>query len=362
MPETVLSPDAVYSAIPTLRVGGQPDNKVTAQLLAMEMRESEGGMSALELRFSNQASFAGGQAGQIFEDGKVLKLGAQLDVYAGDVSSPTQIFHGQVTALEGRYPRFGSSELIVLAEDALQQARMARRTKTWDSATLSGVVEQVASQLGLTPRVDGLDTGIGTQIQFNETDLQFLRRLLARYDADMQVVGTELHAAPRASAQRNAVLLLMQSQLRELRVIADLADQVESTTVTGWDYSQGQTVSATSQTSSFGPGSGTSGADWATQALATRSEHLGQFAALNADEAQAIADAEFAQRVRRFVVAHGTAEGNAGLRVGTHLTLAGLGPRFSNTYYITATVHRFDPINGYETQFVAECAYLGGAS
>ncbi len=362
MSEQLLSSNAVYSAIPTVRVDGQPNDKVTAQLLAMEMREHESGMSSLELRFSNFASFAGGLADQVFEDGKVLKLGTMLDVYAGDVASPTQIFHGPVTALEGRYPSAGPPELIVLAEDALQLARMARRTKTWDNVTVADVVKQVASQLGLTPQVNGLDTNIGTQVQFNESDLQFLRRLLARYDADVQVVGTELHAAPRASAQRNTIQVDLYSQLREVRVIADLAHQVVTTTVTGWDYTQGQAISATSQTTSFGPGSGKAGKDWLTQALSTRSEHLGQFVALNSAEAQAIADADFAQRSSHFVVAHGTAQGNANLRVGTHATLTGLGPRFSNTYYVTATCHRFDTTDGYSTEFTAECGYLGGAS
>jgi len=56
------------------------------------------------------------------------------------------------------------------------------------------------------------------------------------------------------------------------------------------------------------------------------------------------------------------AEGNPLLRVGSYLTLSGLGPRFSNTYYTTSTVHRFDSAAGYRTEFTAECAYLGGAS
>jgi phage protein D len=360
--EEALSPIAVYSAIPTQRVGGQANEKVTAQLLAMEMREDEGGMSSMELRFSNHGSFANGTGAQVFEDGAVLKLGAQLDVYAGQVASPTQIFHGSVTALEGRYQRFGASELIVMAEDALQLARLARRTKTWEDAKLSDVVKQIASQLGLTPQVEGLDIGIGTQVQFNESDLKFLRRLLARYDADVQVVGTELHAVARASAQRNTVQLDMTSQLREVRVVVDLADQVTSATVSGWDYQQGQAITATSQSTSLGPGAGTGGAAWLQQALIKRDEHLGHFAANNTDEAQAIADAEFSQRARKFVVAHGSAEGNPKLRAGTHVTLTGLGPRVSNTYYVTSTVHTFDTQKGYETQFTGECAYLGGAS
>jgi hypothetical protein len=39
--------------------------------------------------------------------------------------------------------------------------------------------------------------------------------------------------------------------------------------------------------------------------------------------------------------------------------LSGLGPRFSNTYYVTRCCHRFDTERGYETDFSAEGACLG---
>ena len=71
------------------------------------------------------------------------------------------------------------------------------------------------------------------------------------------------------------------------------------------------------------------------------------------------ADALFDSRARRFVRVEGTAEGNPALRVGTHLDLRGLSPRFDNTYYVTSACHRFDVQRGYETDFEAECACLG---
>ncbi|HEX3549449.1 MAG TPA: contractile injection system protein, VgrG/Pvc8 family [Candidatus Elarobacter sp.] len=362
MPEAALAQTATYSAVPTVKVDGQANDKVTTQLLSMDMREQEAGLASLELRLRNFGLFSSGSGGFVFEDGAVIALGTSIDVYAGDVTSPTEIFRGKVTALEGRYPSNGPPDLVVLAEDALQSARMKRATKTWDNATLSGIVAHVAANAGLSPVTSGLDDGIGTQVQFNETDLHFLRRLLARYDADLRVVGTELHAAPRSQAQSTAVEIDLNSQLRELRVIADLAEQVTAVTTTGWDYQQGSTISATSATTSLGPGAGRSGSDWLQQAFTTRSDQLGAFAANDQTEAQALADAELAERARRFVVAHGVAEGNPNLRVGSLLTLGGLGPRFSNTYYTTATVHHYDQNGGYETRFTAECAYLGSGS
>lgn len=360
MPGQPSTQSAVYTAIPTVQIDGRTNDKVTAQLLSVEMREQEGGMSSLEMRLSNYGSFSTGLGDMVFEDGAVLTLGAAVLIYAGDASSPTEIFRGKITALEGRFSRTDPPDLVVLAEDALQAARMQRRTKNWDSATLSQIAEQVAAGLGLTPVLDGLDGTIGDQLQFNESDLHFLRRLLARYDADVQIVGAELHASPRSQAQRNSIDL--NSQIEEVRVTADLSHQVSQMTATGWDYNQGQTISVTSQSTSLGPGSGKTGKDWLQQALQSRSEQLGHFSNLNSGEAQALVDAEFAQRSRTFLVADGVSEGNPNLRVGTYLKLNGLGPRFSNTYYTTSTVHHFDTENGYKTRFRAECAYLGGAS
>ena len=362
MPETPLTQDAVYSAIPTVQINGQANDKVTAQLLSLEMSEQEGGMSALEMRFSNFGTFSTGLADMVFEDGAVLKLGASVLVYAGDVSSPTEIFRGTITGLEGRFPDGEPPELVALCEDALQAARMKRRTKNWDSTTLTKIATQIATNLGLTPVLNGLDTSVGTQLQFNESDLHFLRRLFARYDADVQVVGAELHASPRAQAQRNAIEIDLNSQLKEVRILADLAQQVTQIAATGWDYTQGQAISVTSQTSSFGPGTGQAGKDWLEQTLGTRTEQIARYTNLNTQEAQALVDGEFAQRNRTFVVAHGVSEGNPNLRVGTYLTLGGVGQRFSNTYYVTSTVHQFDTHGGYSTKFCAECAYLAGGS
>lgn len=363
MPEQPLSKQASYSAIPTVQVNDQLDAKIANTLLGMEMREQEAGMSSMELRFSNFVSFPGGMAGLVFEDGKLLQLGTALTVSAGDVSSATEIFRGRITAIEGRFLRdMDSPEVVVLLEDALQGARMRRRTRTWDVSSVGEIANQIAAGLGLTPVVSGLDANTGTEQQFNETDIRFLRRLLARYDADLQIVAGELHVSLRGQVQRSSLQLDMNDQLREVRVLADLAHQVSQVTATGWDYQQGQRISVTSQSTSFGLGSGTTGKDWLVQALKARSEQLGQFSNLNQTEAQALVDAEFLQRRRRFTVAHGVAVGNPKLRVGCWLTLTGLGARFSNTYYTTEALHRYDTARGYETEFTGECAYLGNAA
>ena len=54
-----------------------------------------------------------------------------------------------------------------------------------------------------------------------------------------------------------------------------------------------------------------------------------------------------------------TVAGNPAIRVGTHLQIENAGTRFSNTYYVTSTLHRYDTADGYATELTAESAYLG---
>lgn len=217
MAEAPLSAMAVYRARPTVQIDTQFYPKVSELILGMELTEREGGMSALELRVSNVASDLQGGADLVFEDNAILRLGATMAIYGGDESAPQELFQGMITGLEAEFPEDGPPELVVLAEDIFQQARMARRTRIHEDVTIAMLANGLASQLGLTPVIAGLSENIGTQVQLNESDLAFLRRILARYDGDLQVVGKELHVSPRQDVRRGALDLELHSQLRRAR-------------------------------------------------------------------------------------------------------------------------------------------------
>ena len=181
-----------------------------------------------------------------------------------------------------------------------------------------------------------------------------------RCDADMQVVGKQLQASARKDVLRNSLELQFRSQLRRARCVVDLAHQTTKVTVSGWNAIQGKRVTGISAGANAGPGSGRTGASALAAAGSNRSEHLSNVSVSTDQEAKAVADAAFDHRARRFVRVDGTAEGNPALRVGSYVKLTDLGPRFSNTYYVVHACHRFDLVAGYETDFSAQCAYLGG--
>jgi phage protein D len=359
VPESSLSPNPVYTALPTIRIDGRENAELTAALTAVEMTESEGGMSSLELTVRNVAPEGTTPHGLMWEDGKVLDFGRTVTWYSGDARGPQEIFRGTITGLEGVFSASGAPDLVVLAEDALQRARMARRTAVHDRATISGLANELAQRIGLTARVSGLTDDLGTQVQMNESDLAFLRRLCADRDADLQVVENELHVSPRADVRRGTVELALHGQMISARVLADLSQQVTKVTAAGWDPIQGDRINVASTGAHPGPGRGRKGADVLPEALGARSEHVREIAVLTEAEAQALADAVYDRRARRFVVVDATAQGNPAIRVGTHVTLTGMGPRFDNTYYVVRATHRYDTVSGYLTHFEAECAFLG---
>ena len=359
MAEAPLSEHALYTARPTIRINGTEQERINGLMTALEMTEHEDGLSTLEMKVDNVTSDAAGNSDYAFEDEASFKLGDTITVYCGVTSEPTEIFRGVISALEAEFTEDGVPTLTALAEDTLQKARLKRRTRTYDDQSIADIARTMAGDLGLTPQISGFAEPIGTQVQLNESDLAFLRRLLARYDGDVQVVGGELHVSPRKDVRRGTVELAWHSQLRRVTVLADLAHQVNEITVTGWDPSRGQRINSRSTGFQQGPGSGRWGGDLLSDALGRRSHQIGHLVVATDDEARALADASFDERQRRFVTARGTAEGNPSIRAGTHVRLTNLSARFVNTYYVTQCCHRYDLERGYETDFTAESAFLG---
>jgi uncharacterized protein len=360
MAEVRVSRDAQYRGRPTIRVDETENPRLASHILGFRVTEREGGLSSLELRLLNfSRPEDGGDEELAFEDERDIKLGSRIKLYSGDARTPREIFRGVVTGLEAEFPQSGPPELLVLGEDALQLARMKRRTKVHDALKLRDLAREVAQQASLRPVVTGLGDDLGTHVQLNESDLAFLRRLLVRYDGDVQVVGDELHVSTRNQVRRGEIELALRSQLLSARFVADLADQVTETTTSGWNARTGMRVRGSSRGANFAPGGGRLAARILPDALVARAEHVSSPAVVPDQEASALADAVFDRRARRFVRLEGVADGNPLIRVGTHLRITGTSRRWNNTYYVVCACHRYDTRRGYETDFEAECAYLG---
>lgn len=353
------------NALPRLEIEGEEDVMAARLLQSLEMTESEGGMSSIELAFLNAATVEGSGAEMPFETGANdrLTLGRAIRVVTGPTHDPQEVFRGMITGVELVMDGASPPQLIVLAEDALQSLRLQRRTKFHGDQTLGDLVDTMARESGLTVTAADLSQfRIAGEMQANETDLGFLRRVCGRFDVDFQIVGEELQISPRAAVDRGTRRYAFGETLTAFRALADLADQVTGVTMSGWDHAASRAFSVTSGAGvQAGSGAGRQGHELFHENSITRNAHIAEMPAATEAEAQIVADAMHSARARRFVSAEGTVTGDPALRVGCLVEITGVGPRFENTYYVTHAQHRFSRVDGgYQTDFRAECAYWGG--
>ena len=341
---------------PTISTDGQEQQALSEGLLGLRVEEDASGLYHCEATFGNWGA-TGGSIGFRYFDRETLDFGTPFAVAMGNET----IFQGAITALEAAFPEGGSPTITVLAEDRLQDLRMTRRTRSFESMTAADVMNRIASDHSLTPDIDVSGGQHKVIAQVNQSDLAFLRELARAIDAEVWVDDRTLFARSHADRDGGEVTLRYPSELREFSVLAGLAHQRTKVVVSGWDVAAKTAIAESADDSLIQNelDGGSSGASILQSAFAARQETLAHTAPITTDEARARAEAYFRQSARRFVVGHGLTNGDARLRVGARVTLENLGALFDGKYVLTHVRHTFDDVRGIFTEFTAERAGLG---
>ena len=356
-------PPLLLTSSPTVEVGGMSYPLVAENLDRMRIMERPGGLSSLELVMIDSLSQGDGSALHAAGGDSPLQLGAGVRVFGGPAEKDAaELFDGQITAIEAEVRSPGAPLFTILAEDRLFPLRRRRRTKLFEAMNLSDLAGAIAADHRLKPEVrDGVDKTARDWMQADETDLAFLRRVLSRFDADVQIVGDKMQVGRVAMNQRTPIILHAGNTLKYARITADVAEQVTAIRLATFDPKTGEPVDANEVSGGFGPGKGKSGADILNDKFTAVVMHLGRHGPMTDADATALAQAECNRRARAFVRAFGTAQGDARLRVGSWISLVGVNAQFENDYAVVKAVHRWDRKDGYLTDFEAECAYIGEA-
>ena len=343
-------------ARPTINLDGEDNSDLAEGLLSLLIVENTNGLYRCEALVGNWGSVEN-TVGFLYFDRRTLDFGKEIKVKLGT----DLLFHGKITGLEANFSEGGPPELNVLAEDRFQDLRMTRRTRTFEDVTDSDVINQVTTEHGLTPEANVNGPTYRVLGQVNQSDLAFLRERARSIDAELWLEGSTLYAQSRTDRSRGTVQMTHGNKLREFSVMADLAGQRTSVTVSGWDVSSKTELKheATDSILSGELNGDMSGASILFSAYGQRKEAVVHAVPLTSQEAQCQAEALFKMSARRFVVGRGVAETDSRLRVGNSVDLQGLGPLFSGRYYLSEVRHRFDGINGLRTEFTAERPGLG---
>jgi phage protein D len=359
MPEASLP---LSSGRPSVLIDGQIASDLAAALMALELRERIDGLAQAQLAFGNWGTRDGAPGYTLFRRDR-LEFGKRLEVKLGD----DLLFSGRVMALQARFPKAGAgeAELIVQAEDVLQDLRMKRRTRSFEQASLADAAQRIASDHGLSAQVDVDAPTLPLLAQVNQSDLAFLREQARRCEAEVWLDGTTLHLAARKRRGGEPLSLDYGGKLMSFDVRADLALQRTELSVGGWSVADKQAVKETAVAEALLGGEtsdGESGAALLQRQIGARADTVAHLHPGSADEARQLAEAWLRQINRRFVVGHGLAQPDARLRCGASVELTGLGPLFSGKYALSDVTHRFDMAEGLRTEFVAERPWIGRAA
>ncbi len=357
-----MPPVRAYVSRPNILIAGQFQGALTANVVALAVEESVDGLANCEVRVSNYGPRSR-NAGYLYFGRDVVDFGNDLAVEVGPRDDSRKIFAGRVTALEAEYPMGGGAELVVLAEDRLQELRMKRRTRTFEDVTDEDVLRQIAQEHSLTPDLSLDGPSYRTLAQVNQSDLAFIRDRVRSIGAELWIDGTTLSARPRTDRNGDAIALQYGVNLLAFTARADLAHQVTEIGVSGWDVAAKDAIDEVGDESAIASelNGGDSGSRVLAAALAERKERIVHGVPLTVAQARSMVEASYRSRARRFVTGSGLADGDARLRAGVTVTLSGLGSLFDGDYYVVRVRHTYNLADGYRTEFDVERPGLGPA-
>lgn len=356
-----MADDRIDDSRPSVLVDGKEDESARQGLLALCIHEDTQGLFRCEASFGNLDGDGQGTDFRYF-DRKTFEFGKRLQIKLKD----DVLFDGRITGLEARFPSKSPPELVVLAEDALQDLRMTRRTRSFHDQTDAQVFNKIADEhkLDRGVKLDGRAHKLLAQV--NQSDLAFLRQRARAIEAELWVSvdasgKPKLNAKPRSERGGAPVKLGWRNELSEFSVLADLAGQRTAVVASGWDVSAKDKVSYAAGDQDLGSeiSEGHSGASILRDKFGERKEAVVHGVPFTQAEAETRAKAHYCMQARRFVVGRGVARTTGKLRVGALVDLDGLGRLFSGKYYLAEVHHRFDGAQGLRTEFSAERAALG---
>lgn len=364
MPHT---PAPLQSAtVPEIQVDGQARPELARDLSLLQVDEDINGMKRLAATFVAVGPRNNERNEQLnWLDGQVLDFGKELKVLMGPSDAREEVFTGKLSALELAMDQGRTPEVMCLAEDRLMDLRMTRRFRSYENVSEADLLQQVASQHGLSAVGDVQGPTWQTVQQWNQSDLAFLRERARRLAAEVWVEGSSLHMATRDKRNGNAVTLIQGSNLMQARLRADLAHQRSKVIAGGFDDAEQDAIDEEAGSSDIAAEAQghTHGAQVLERAFAARTSYRVREVPLKDAEATALAKAALLARARRFVTVSGVADGSTRIRVGSLLKLERVSPLFEGDgFYVTRVRHQFDLQAGYRTHFDAERAWIGSAS
>lgn len=276
-----------------------------------------------------------------------VDLGQDVRIEMGaDATRP--VFVGVVTGL--RHVRRGGRErLVVIAMDPLCKLAASRRTATFEHASDTDVLHQVASAAGLqVRRADAGSFSRAYVLQRNESDLDLVRRLAARNG--FIVHADEGHLVFGAPSFNARPIEVQEEDIRDLDWTMSTLQVPSGVEVHTWDPGAAQDLEGTARAAdvvAIGDGALAVGAPWSLWADVA---HLSDVEVTDQALAKAVAIAELNRHSWTFLRGRAVVTGNPEIHADTRVKLVCARDGFKPDVWVVGTRHLMEPGRAYTTE------------
>ncbi len=326
------------------------DPKVYADIRSITVQDDLEALSTLTIVLDNWDQEA---LELTWSDSTLFDVGNQIEVWLGYVDDLHKVMVAEITSLEPIFSVDKTPRLTVIGYDYRHRLTHGRKTRTFVKMKDSAIVQKVAQEAGLTPKVKDSKVTLPYVVQSNQTDWEFLQSRARRIGYELYVKEKTLYFQPPQVASAAALKLTLAKELLEFSPRLSALRQVGAVTVRGWDSQNKQAIvgkaGAGQELSTMG--GETSGPKKTDQTFGKSSAATVDLPVRSKAEADQIALGQFNEMALTYIQGDGLCYGNTQLTAGSVVDIGGAGKTFSGLYYVTSATHTVSPEEGYSTRF-----------
>lgn len=278
--------------------------------------------------------------------------GRSVEISMGYTDRLEPMLFGQIRSVKFNFPAGGLPSLEVSGLDISHGMMEGKKSESWKDVKDSDVVREIAKKY----KIPNLEI-TATEVKYpkvekeGQTDFQFLNDLADRNNFEFFIFGKTLYFRKKSPRKTPVVTLEWGKNLLSFAPEVNIAGQVSKVRRIGWDAAKKNKIVGEAKTvDEIGKGGKTTSIELIKEIYGRDVVEEIYCHITSQQEALMLAGADLNKRSGNLLTGGGETFGLPEIRAGRHIKLAGLGSKFSKTYYIAATTHTVSA-SGYQTTF-----------
>ncbi len=267
-----------------------------------------------------------------------FKPGNEIKIQLGYHGNLDTVYIGMIVKHAIKIRQHGSSLLTIEAKDKAIKLTASRKSAYYIEKTDKDAITELAAEL--QPDIEATNVTHAQLVQFDATDWDFIAvraeangMLVLTDDGKLVIKKPSTGGVPVMTATYGSNILEFEAEMDARRQIAEVKGQ-------SWDYTQQESEVSDDGAAVFTENGNLSSGDLSTVLDAhINLNHAGH---LTQQQLQDWADAYALRNQLSKATGRVRVEGNAVVKPGTMITLAGVGDRFNGNVFVTGIQHHFD--------------------